>query len=144
MERSITAYDLFSNILDDQPADTYAKDAIGPDLVYDSELAVVAGSDSTAGALSAILLLLGTHPDKLATLQKEVDDMDGADHPLPHNILVNNPYLNGCINEALRLYPAVMSGSQRETGPQGAVINGELISSGMLVSIPTHTLHRGG
>ncbi|KAI1418336.1 cytochrome P450 [Hypoxylon sp. FL1857] len=135
VENPTMTHDLFSHLLDDESKDT-------DDLVYDSELAVVAGSDSTASTLTAILFLLATHPDKQATLQREVDDMNTGGLPMPTSTLANMPYLNSCINEALRLYPAVMSGSQRETGPGGVVLDGQFIPEHMLVSMPTYTIHR--
>jgi cytochrome P450 len=136
-------HDLFSYLLDHQCTDANAVDTNNPSLVYESELAIVAGSDSTASALGAILSLLGTHPDKLAILRKEIDDMKADERPLHPLALANKPYLNGCINEALRLYAAVMSGSQRETGPGWALLGGRFIPDNMLVSMPTYTLHRG-
>ncbi|KAI0836656.1 cytochrome P450 [Hypoxylon sp. FL0890] len=134
-ERMKVSHDLFSYLLDDESKDMN-------DLVYDSELAVVAGSDSTASTLSAILFLLATHPDKQAILKKELEDINADETPLSISTLANLPYLNGCINEALRLYPALMSGSQRETGPGGVVLDGQFIPEHMLVSMPTYTIQR--
>lgn len=51
--------------------------------------------------------------------------------------------LEGCINEALRLFPPVPSGLQRMTPPEGVKIAGRYIPGDTLVSTPTYTIHRG-
>jgi len=136
-------HDLFSHLLNDQITNPDASGTTNQNLIHDCELAVVAGSDSSASVLSAILSLLATHPDKLATLQEQLDAQRTDELPLPHASLANATYLDGCIQEALRLCPAIMSGSQREIGPRGAVVAGRFIPAHMLVSTPTYVLHRG-
>ena len=115
------------------------------DLIYDSELAIVAGSDTTAATISAILFLLAQNRECLTRLREEIVALRStvSAGPASHSSLAALPYLNGCINEGLRLYPAVMSGTQRQTGPHGAVIAGRSIPPDTLVSTPTYTLHRG-
>lgn len=115
------------------------------DLIYDSELAIVAGSDTTAATTSAILFLLAQNRECLTRLREEIAVLRSTvpTTAASHSSLAALPYLNGCINEGLRLYPAVMSGTQRQTGPNGAVIAGRFIPPDTLVSTPTYTLHRG-
>ena len=136
-------HDLFSHLLNDQITNPDASGTTNQNLIHDCELAVVAGSDSSASVLSGILSLLATHPDKLATLQEELDALRTDELPLLHASLANATYLDGCIQAALRLCPAIMSGSQREIGPRGAVVAGRFIPPHMLVSTPTYVLHRG-
>ncbi|PLB41072.1 cytochrome P450 [Aspergillus candidus] len=114
------------------------------DLIYDSELAIVAGSDTTAATTSAILFLLAQNRECLTRLREEIAVLRSTvpTTAASHSSLAALPYLNGCINEGLRLYPAVMSGTQRQTGPNGAVIAGRFIPPDTLVSTPTYTLHR--
>lgn len=133
--------DLFSYILDRADEDPTAKPS--GDLICDSELAIVAGSDTTSATLTAILHLLALHPGKKALLQKEIDDIFSSSEVFSHQKLVGSPMLEGCINEALRLYPAVLSGTQRITPPEGAMIAGRWIPGDTIVSTPTFSLHRG-
>lgn len=113
------------------------------DLVRDSELAITAGSDTAASTLNALFYLLARHPEKLRRLREEIDSAVPAGQELCHAALVKKPYLEGCINESLRLCPAVLSGLQRETGPEGLRTAGVYIPPGMIVSVPTYTIQRG-
>ncbi|KAI2874777.1 hypothetical protein CBS115988_5978 [Aspergillus niger] len=106
------------------------------------KLAITAGSDTAASTLNALFYLLARHPDKLRRLQEEIDTAVPADEELSHAALVKKPYLEGCINESLRLCPAVLSGLQRETGPEGLRTAGVYIPPGMIVSVPTYTVQR--
>lgn len=132
--------DLFSYILGD---DTDPTSKPSGDLICDSELAIVAGSDTTASTLAAIFHLLALHPDKKKALREEIDGIFSSFENFSHQKLVGSPMLEGCINEALRLYPAVPSGTQRITPPEGAVIAGRWIPGDTIVSTPTFALHRG-
>ncbi|CRG86026.1 Cytochrome P450 67 [Talaromyces islandicus] len=137
--------DLFSFILPpaQQKNSKFSEGLEADDLVYDSELAIVAGSDTTATTLAALLYLLTQEPEKQATLREEVDRLFSSPQDVSNQILIKNaPYLDGCIKEALRLYPAVPSGVQRLTPPEGAVIAGRFIPGDTLVSTPTYAIHR--
>ncbi|KAF8644804.1 hypothetical protein AX16_008264 [Volvariella volvacea WC 439] len=80
-------------------------------LVNDSSLAIVAGSDTIATTLANVFWLLARHPVAYKRLQKEVDALDGKIDDVVE--LGKLPYLNAVINETLRLYPPVLSGSPR-------------------------------
>ncbi|RYO34967.1 hypothetical protein AA0111_g3638 [Alternaria arborescens] len=70
--------------------------------------AVIAGSDSTSGALRAIFYFLMKHPDKLAKLVQQIDTayLDGTiTHPVQYNQATKMPYLRAVIQESLRLCP---------------------------------------
>lgn len=57
--------------------------------------------------------------------------------------VANCPYLEGVILEALRLHPAVPSGVQRETPPEGLNLqDGTYIPGKVLIWMPMHTIHR--
>ena len=134
--------DLHDLIGDEPYQETYVTER-GGDLVYDSELAIVAGTDTTSTTLTALVYLLAKHPDKLERLQAEIDPLVTSVHCFSHQTVVGLPLLEGCINEALRLYPAVPSGVQRLTPPEGVAIAGRMIPGNTLVSTPTYTIHRG-
>ncbi|PYI11324.1 cytochrome P450 [Aspergillus sclerotiicarbonarius CBS 121057] len=135
--------DLFSYLIEDTTSDNdHTPTGTDGDLVRDSELAMAAGSDTTASTLSALLYLLAQHPDKQQRLRQEMESAVPADEEPSHAALIGKPYLEGCINEGLRLYPAVLSGLQRETGPEGLRTAGVYIPPQTIVSVPTYTIHR--
>ncbi|PWY78299.1 cytochrome P450 [Aspergillus heteromorphus CBS 117.55] len=138
----LTRRDLFSYLIEDTDSDMgHPKTGTDQDLIYDSELAITAGSDTTAATINALLYLLVRHPDKLQRLREEIDSAVPGGQ-LSHAALVGKPYLDGCINEGLRLCPAVMSGVPRETGPEGLTTAGVYIPPHTIVSVPTYTIHR--
>ncbi|KAH7015832.1 cytochrome P450 67 [Ilyonectria destructans] len=112
------------------------------DLRGDAMLIVVAGSDTTAATLTCLFLELALHPEKYKTLQDEVDkyflDKDAPDHAS----LAKLPYLQACIDESLRMHPAVPSGVQRKTPAEGLQIGKTYIPGNALVQIPLHTLYK--
>ncbi|KAL4944517.1 hypothetical protein BDV06DRAFT_233206 [Aspergillus oleicola] len=136
--------DLFTYILGDGAEETKTVQLRDSDLARDSVLAVIAGSDTTSVTLSGTLYLLAKYPDQQKLLQEELDalvEKCGGEQP-SYQMLSEAPFLNGCINEALRLYPAVQGGLQRLTPPDGATIAGRYIPGDMIISTPTYSLHR--
>lgn len=133
--------DLFSFLL---PPSSHPEGLEVDDLTYDSELAIVAGSDTTSTTLAALLYLLTQEPEKQDVLRQEVAQLCSSPQDVSNQMLSKNaPYLDGCIKEALRLFPAVPSGVQRLTPPEGAMIAGQPIPGDTLVSTPTYAIHRG-
>jgi cytochrome P450 len=140
----LSHHDLFSYLLEDSsPHADHKYKATNQELIYDAELAIAAGSETTASTVNAIIFFLAKHPDILRKLQDEIDTAVPDGEQMSHTHLVRKPYLDGCLNEGLRLYPAVASGVPRETGPDGATIAGVYIPPEITVSVPTYTLHRG-
>jgi cytochrome P450 len=64
----------------------------------------ITGSETTASALSCSLYLLSRHPDVLARLQAEVDQVL-TDGPARYEQLSELPMAERILTEALRLYP---------------------------------------
>ncbi|KZP20243.1 high nitrogen upregulated cytochrome P450 monooxygenase 2 [Athelia psychrophila] len=108
-------------------------------------LAVIAGSDITATTLTALFYYLLKNAEKLSKLRAEIDSHFARDEePVDFGILAGMEYLNACINEALRLYPAVMSGSQRQVprGSGGKMIGSRFVPEGTSILIHTFSIHR--
>jgi len=113
-------------------------------LVRDAELIIVAGSDTTSATLTNIFFLLAKHPDKLQALQLELDSSYKEEkNGINPKDASERPFLEGVINEALRLFPPVPSGLPRVTPKEGIIIAGVFIPGDTIVSVPTYTMHRG-
>ncbi|KAF5365196.1 hypothetical protein D9758_005323 [Tetrapyrgos nigripes] len=76
-------------------------------VVADGTLAIVAGADTTVSALSSLFYFLLSDPTCYKRLQQEVDAVypPGSD-PLDVSKHAELVFMNGCLNEALRLQPA--------------------------------------
>ncbi|KIK52994.1 hypothetical protein GYMLUDRAFT_179526, partial [Collybiopsis luxurians FD-317 M1] len=113
------------------------------DVISDGGLAIIAGSDTTASALSILFFLLMIHPATYEKLQKEIHDIypSGSDvfDTSKHGQLF---FLNACINEALRMYPPVPTGGPRTTGRSERVIGGRVIPAHTQIYMPPYSLHR--
>jgi len=129
------------------------EDGLEPDppsdlqVVSDGALTVVAGADTSAMVLVNTFYLLITHPVEYARLRADVDanfpagDEEGA---FDFMKLSKMPFLNAVINEVLRLYPAVPSGSERipVKGSGGKVVGEHFIPEGTSVIFPAYVMHR--
>ncbi|KAL8964359.1 MAG: hypothetical protein Q9183_004505 [Haloplaca sp. 2 TL-2023] len=82
---------------------------------------------------------LARNPLFLSTLQEELDTLD-PNPEMQH--LQELPYLNGVINETMRLHPAVPTGGLRQTPPEGAVIAGRFVPGDTVICAPRYSLSR--
>ena len=78
-----------------------------------------AGSDTAATTLSHLWYFLLSNPDCFARLRKEIDDAFPRGEDSMRDLTKQGamPYLNACINEALRLFPPVLTALQRRVVP---------------------------
>lgn len=93
--------DIFGWLLD--PED----DHVPQHLIADSKLLTVAGSDTTAATLTWLFYELCKDLAVQAKLRDAVDQIKPEKVFLDADDLTDCPYLDGAINEALRLHPAV-------------------------------------
>ena len=68
---------------------------------------LLAGRDTTAGALSFTFQELAKQPDILRKLRQEILERVGETESPSYEDLKNMPYLQHCMDETLRLYPGV-------------------------------------
>ncbi|KAF2202848.1 cytochrome P450 [Delitschia confertaspora ATCC 74209] len=110
----------------------------------DTRLLIVAGSDTTSATLTWLVYELCKNPEKQAKLRRIVDEAAGDKPFLDVEDVATIPYLDGVINEALRLHPAVPSGVSRETPPTGITIPSRNIHipGQTTIWMPTHTIQR--
>lgn len=94
------------------------------DLLTESLLQIVAGSDTTASALRAIMLYVVTHPRVYKKLQQEVDSAymkDGLDSTMgvvSDKLTKNLRYLQAVVREGLRMHPPITDPVPKKV-PQG-------------------------
>ncbi|KAL8644641.1 MAG: hypothetical protein Q9226_007666, partial [Calogaya cf. arnoldii] len=100
----------------------------------DSQLVIIAGSDTTATALTCAVLELARNPDQQRKLRKELGlYMRDRTKDVANQDIVKCDHLNGVIYEALRLYPPLPTAIERKTPPEGMEIGGQHIPGSMTV-----------
>ncbi|KAJ6008772.1 hypothetical protein N7522_003788 [Penicillium canescens] len=104
----------------------------------DTATLVVAGSDTTAPSLTLLFYFLARYPDHAEKIHEELQEINIEDPAL----LSTLPHLNGTINEAMRLLPAVLTFSSRVTPPEGLIIYGTFIPGNTKVCAPRYTIGR--
>ncbi|THH16440.1 hypothetical protein EW146_g4196 [Bondarzewia mesenterica] len=114
-------------------------------LASEGILAIIAGSDTTATVLTALFYYLLKEPLIYARLQAEIDSVfPPGEDPVDALKLASMKYLNACINEAMRLQPAVPSGSQRSIA-RGAgikIVGGHIIPEETQLFVHTYSMQR--
>ena len=109
----------------------------------DARLIVIAGSDTTATTLVYIAYYLATQPAIIKRLRAELSEHQVAnDETFSVSGLSHLGYLNGIINEALRLHPPVPGGLQRDTPPEGLQIGDVFVPPNITVITPHYTIQR--
>ncbi|OQV04950.1 hypothetical protein CLAIMM_09760 [Cladophialophora immunda] len=105
---------------------------------------VIAGSDTTSVCLTYAFYYLLTNREAYSKLQKEVDSLWDGVGLLQSKSLVPSraPFIDGVINEALRLAEPDPNGNQRSTPPGGFMVNGEYIPEGTQMSVHKWSIHR--
>lgn len=113
-----------------------------PELWGESNLLIIAGSDTTSTGMAATFFYLVRHPEALAKATREVrstfEDVEAIQHGAA---LTGCTYLRACIDEAMRLSPAVGGLLPREVLPGGMQVDGHTIPAGMVVGTPHYAIH---
>lgn len=98
-----------------------------------------AGHETTANALTWLLLCLSRHPEARRRLETEVDEVLGGRVP-EYADVERLPWTNACFQEAMRLYPPVPAFTRVAAGPDE--IDGIRVEAGDGVAIAPYLLHR--
>ncbi|KAH8808644.1 cytochrome P450 monooxygenase-like protein [Xylogone sp. PMI_703] len=109
-------------------------------LIGDSQLIVVAGSDTTAATLVYLFYHLAREPEQVRKLREELAPLVPDITNISHQAIQDAPHLNGAINETLRLHPPVPSGVLRVTPPEGINVGDTYIPGNTTVSTPFYPL----
>ncbi|XP_070779689.1 cytochrome P450 3A40-like isoform X3 [Enoplosus armatus] len=99
-----------------------------------------AGYETSSSSLTFLAYNLATNPHIMKQLQEEVDSTFPNKAPVEYQALMQMEYLDGVINESLRLYP--IAPRLERVAKATVEINGLLIPKDMVVMVPTWPLHR--
>ncbi|KAG9251084.1 cytochrome P450 ClCP1 [Emericellopsis atlantica] len=102
---------------------------------------VVAGSETTATAMSGMTFYLLKNPEVHQKLKDEIRGAFNSDEEIDFNAVSNLPYLQACINETLRAYPPTPSGLPRTVPAGGATICGQFVPENTVVAIYQWAMH---
>ncbi|KAF4468469.1 benzoate 4-monooxygenase cytochrome [Fusarium albosuccineum] len=109
----------------------------------DSRLMIIAGSDTTAVALTNALYFLTANPMAYRKLQELVlMQFPGGEKDWTYEKVKLISYLDFVIQETLRLKPSVPAGLARLTPATGIQIDEVFIPGDTIVSVPAYTIHR--
>jgi hypothetical protein len=108
----------------------------------DCALIIVAGSDTTTATLTHVFYHLAKSGQVFSKLRRELDSFYKPGSESEFRDLQEAEYLNGVINETLRLHPPVPSGVLRVTPPEGITIGSTFIPGNVTISIPNYSLGR--
>ncbi|KAJ6157812.1 hypothetical protein N7470_005404 [Penicillium chermesinum] len=111
---------------------------------------ILAGSDTTAGAIRGSLLHIMTNPRVYAKLQREIDDavqrgLVAEGSIIPAALAKELPYLQAVIREALRVWPPVANIFSRDVPASGdtVVVDGEsvFLPGGISIGYAAYAMH---
>ena len=106
------------------------------EIIVNGALFIVAGSETTAMTLSAMTNFLIAHPDKFDKLKKEIRGSFRSESEITVEKATVLQYLNGCIEETLRMLPPAPIGFLRSIPAGGDTIAGEYLPAGVRSSVP--------
>ena len=98
--------------------------------------------------MTALFYYLLKNPECYSRLQREVDEnfptfgVKALEDPVDYTKAQTLPYLHACLQETFRIHPAAGFNNERVVDPQDAIICGERIPVGTIVSCSSWVLHR--
>ncbi|KAL5341380.1 cytochrome P450 [Aspergillus crustosus] len=104
-------------------------------------LIIVAGSETSATTLTALINLLTEHPRVMRKLHAEIRQF-AKPTDLTLSALAQLPYTNAVIKEGLRLCHPVPPSSSRVTPPEGKTIAGYHVPGNTTVVVPHYAAYR--
>jgi len=107
-------------------------------LEADAMTIALAGTDTSAAAVTAALYLLASHPEQIDRLRGELQEL-GFDPRMPDHSILAGPVLRGIIDETLRICPpAPVTGLFRQTAEEGHMIGDTFVPGGVQVTVPIY------
>ncbi len=133
--------DFFHYLLNAVDQETGAKFSV-PELWGESNLLIIAGSDTTSTALASAFFYLVHNPEKLAKATKEVRERFGnVEEIVKGQTLGDLIYLRAVLDEGMRLSPPVGGMLPREVLAGGLEVDGEKLPAGIDVGTPHYAIH---
>lgn len=105
------------------------------EIIANSGLFIVAGSETTATTLSGLIARLIWNPECYEKLTKEIRSAFATEEEITFKAITKLTYLNACIEETLRVHPPVPAGPPRSVPPGGDTVDGIWIPGGATVSV---------
>ncbi|KAI5923146.1 cytochrome P450 [Camillea tinctor] len=105
------------------------------ELVSNASVLTIAGSETTATVLSATTYLLAKNPKVLHKLTEELKTAFTSENEIDLVSVQKLPYMLAVLDETLRIYPPVPSGSPRMIGEGGDWIVNQYVPAGTVVDI---------
>ncbi|KAL7810678.1 cytochrome P450 [Trichoderma aethiopicum] len=105
------------------------------ELAANASILIIAGSETTATALSAVAYFLSLNLEAQAKLAQEVRSMFNSPQEITITSVQHLTYMLAVIDEAMRLYPPVVAGLTRLISEGGAVVAGEYVPEGTYVEV---------
>jgi cytochrome P450 len=100
-----------------------------------ASLFMIAGTETTATALSGTTYHLMMNPDKLDVLQKEIRSAFTSLDDMDLESLARQKYLMAVLQEGLRMYPPVPTELPRVVPTGGATVCGEWLPGGTTIGV---------
>src|ERR1700761_282778 len=108
----------------------------------ESNLLIIAGSDTTSTALAATFFYLVHNPSVLQEAAQEIRSTFSTVEEIAHGPkLTGCHFLRACIDEAMRMSPPVGGALPRRVLPGGMIVDGRNIPEGVDVCVPHYTIH---
>jgi cytochrome P450 len=105
------------------------------EIIANSGLFIVAGSETTATALSGLMARLIWKTSCYERLTAEIRSSFSSEESITFKSVLALPYLNACIEEILRIHPPVPAGPPRVVPAKGDTVDGHWIPGGTIVSV---------
>ena len=106
----------------------------------DAVTMTIAGSDTSAQTLLFIFYHLAKDSTRQNQLRQEIIHSNAQSSDA--SVLGDCPYLDGFINETLRVHPPVATGAIRQAGPGGIDVAGINIPEGTIIVAPRYCIAR--
>lgn len=119
--------DIWNLVLTQENTDTMSLD----EMHENASLFMLAGTETTATLLSGLTFLLLKNQRCMNTLIEEIRGRFARESDIKIEALARLPYLNACIEEALRIYPPIPDGIPRAAPPEGTWICAKWVPGGV-------------
>ncbi|KAG6883495.1 hypothetical protein C0992_008621, partial [Termitomyces sp. T32_za158] len=112
----------------------------------DASFIILAGSDTVSEAMTALIRYICADPDVQSQLREEIlapyEEVEGTSEDVSEFSKNRLPYLDACIQEALRLVPPVAAGPPRWNKDIDTQILDHVIPAGTTVACPNYAMFR--